>query len=106
MQKQHDLADDFLLCLASNDPLRALRADTGHLTQSTRLLLDDIEHGFPKGAHELVRIDRVTVALPLMRHRTRREGRQRGERAFDVVVALLTNSAVAPLQAPVRRAKP
>jgi hypothetical protein len=40
----------------------AFRADTGDLTQSTRLLLDDIKHGFAKGAHKLLGIDRSNAA--------------------------------------------
>src|SRR5215471_20875717 len=31
-------------------------------SQATRLLLDDVEHGFAKGAHELFRIDRPDAA--------------------------------------------
>jgi hypothetical protein len=42
VQEQHDLADNLLLGPASDDPPRSLRADTGHLTQTTRLLLDDL----------------------------------------------------------------
>jgi hypothetical protein len=62
VEEQHDLADDLLLCPASNDPLRALRADAGDLTQAARLLLDHVEHGFAKGAYELLRIDRPDAA--------------------------------------------
>jgi hypothetical protein len=41
VEEQHDLADDFLLSPAGNDPLRPLRADTGDLTQAAGLLLDN-----------------------------------------------------------------
>ena len=62
VQEQHDLADDLLLGPAGDDPLRALRADAGHLAQAVGLLLDDVEHGFAEGAHELLRIDRPDAA--------------------------------------------
>src|SRR5215813_9250880 len=62
VQKQHDLADDLLRSPAGNDPLRAFGADSGDLTQTPRLLLDDLEHGFAENAHELLRIDRADAA--------------------------------------------
>src|SRR5262249_31134241 len=62
VQEHHDLADDFLLSPASNDPLRPLRADTGYLAQTGRFLLDDVEYGFAKAAHELLCIDRSNAA--------------------------------------------
>ena len=62
MQKQHDLANHLLLGPAGDYPLRPLWADTGHFAQTTRLLLDDIEHGFAERAHELLRINRSDTA--------------------------------------------
>src|SRR6202048_3438939 len=62
VQEQHDLPNHLLLGPAGDDPFRALRADAGHLTKATRLLLDDLEHGFAKGADELLRIDRSDTA--------------------------------------------
>ena len=62
MQKQHDLPNHLLLGPALDDPFRALRADAGHLTKATRLLLDDLEHSFAKGADELLRIARPDTA--------------------------------------------
>jgi hypothetical protein len=62
VQKQHDLANHLLLGPAGDYPLRPLWADTGHFAQTTRLLLDDIEHGFAEGAHELLCIDRPDAA--------------------------------------------
>src|SRR6266446_7691543 len=44
VQEQHDLPNHLLLCPASDNALRALWADPGHLTQATRFLLDHIEH--------------------------------------------------------------
>jgi hypothetical protein len=43
-------------------PLRTLGADAGDLTQTPGLLLDDLEHGFTKGAHELLRVDGPNAA--------------------------------------------
>jgi hypothetical protein len=34
VQKQHDLANHLLLGPAGDDPLRALRTDAGHLSQT------------------------------------------------------------------------
>src|SRR5215472_16834650 len=48
VQEQHDLANHLLLSPARDDPLGALGADTGDLTQASRLLLDDVEYGFAK----------------------------------------------------------
>src|SRR5262245_34301125 len=60
-RNSHDLANHLLISSARNDPLRALGADTGDLTQATRLLLDDVEYGFAEGAHQLFRIDRANA---------------------------------------------
>ena len=62
MQEQHDLADDFLLGPAGNDPLRALRADAGYLAQPRRLVFDNVKHCLAKGAHQLFRINRSNAA--------------------------------------------
>src|SRR6516165_7927257 len=43
VQEQHDLADDLLLGPAHDNPLGALGADAGHLSQTMRFLLDDIK---------------------------------------------------------------
>jgi len=46
-------------CSAQPAMMRAaLWPDPGDLTQAIGLLLDDVEHGFPEGAHELLRINR------------------------------------------------
>jgi hypothetical protein len=62
VQEQHDLADDLLLGPAGDDPLRAFRANAGHLAQSAGLLLDDLEHGFAEGAYQLLRVNRPNTA--------------------------------------------
>ena len=62
MQEQHDLANHLLISPARDDPLRALGADTGDLTQAGWLLLDDVEYGFAEGAHQLFRVDRPNAA--------------------------------------------
>src|SRR5262249_18925448 len=62
VQKQHDLADDLLLGPARDDALCAFRTDSSHLTQTARLLRDDVKYGFAKRAHELLRIDRADTA--------------------------------------------
>jgi len=62
VQEQHDFADDSLLGPAGDNPLGSLGANAGHLTQAAGLLLDDVEHGLTKGAHELFRIDRPNAA--------------------------------------------
>src|SRR5215467_8564566 len=62
VQKQHDLADDLLLGPARDDALCAFRADSGHLSQTARLLRDDVEYSFAKRAHELLRIDRANTS--------------------------------------------
>jgi hypothetical protein len=61
-RNSNDLSNHLLLGPARDDPFRALRADAGHLTQTTRLLLDDVEHGFAERAYELLRIDRPDTA--------------------------------------------
>jgi hypothetical protein len=58
VQEQHNLANHLLFGPAGDNPLRTLRADAGHFTQPTRLLLDNVEHGFTKGADELLGVDR------------------------------------------------
>ena len=86
MQKEHDLTDDLLLGPAGDDTLRPLRADPGHLTQPRRFLLDDVEHGLAKGAHELLGIDgpdaadhaRAEVLLDPLDRRRRRDLEKRG----------------------------
>ena len=62
VQEQHDLADNLLLGPTTNDALRPLRADPGHVAQAARLLLDDVEHGIAEGAHQLLRVDRPDAA--------------------------------------------
>jgi hypothetical protein len=51
-------------CSAQPAMIRAARfgADPGHLAQAARLLLDDVEHGFAEGAHQLLRVDRPDAA--------------------------------------------
>jgi hypothetical protein len=86
VQEQHDLADDLLLGPAGDDPLRALGANPGDLTQTTWLLLDDLEHGLAKGAYELLRIDRpdapdhpgAEIFLDALDRRRRRSLEERG----------------------------
>ena len=62
VQEQHDLPDDLLVRPALDDAPGALGADPGHLAQAVGLLLDDVEHGFAEGTHELLRIDRPDAA--------------------------------------------
>jgi hypothetical protein len=62
VQKQHDLANHPLFCPASGDPLRTLWADPGHLAQAIGLLLDDLEHRFAEGPHQLLCVDRPDAA--------------------------------------------
>src|SRR6516225_433703 len=62
VQEQHDLANYLLLRPTGDNPLRALGANAGHLPQPTRLLLDDVEHGFAEGADELLCVDRPDAA--------------------------------------------
>ena len=86
VQEQHDLADDLLLGPAGDDPLRALRANAGHLAKTTGLLLDDVEHGFAERAYQLLRIDRPDAAdharaeifLDALDRRRRRSLEERG----------------------------
>src|SRR5438552_1278107 len=40
-----------------------LWADPGYLAQARRLLLDDVEHGITKGAHQLLGIDRPDARI-------------------------------------------
>ena len=62
MQEQHDLRDDLLLGPASDDALRPLRADPRDFAEAVRLLLDDVEHGIPERAHQLLCVDRPDAA--------------------------------------------
>jgi|SRR6516162_2283714 hypothetical protein len=57
VQKEHDLADDLLLCPAGDDALGTLRPNPGHFTQAGRFLIDDVEYRLAKGAHELFGTD-------------------------------------------------
>ena len=58
VQEQHNLPNHFLLCPACDDPLSALRTDPGYLAEAIGLLLDDVEHGFAEGPHQLLRVHR------------------------------------------------
>ena len=96
VQKQHDLPNHLLLGPARDDPLRALRADAGHLTKAIGLLLDDVEHGFAEGAYKLLRIDRPDAAdhagaeifLDPLDRRRRRSLEERGSE-LDAVRAVV-----------------
>ena len=57
VQEQHDLADHLLLRPAGDDARGPLRADAGDLAQAVRLLLDQVEHRFAEGAHQLLGVD-------------------------------------------------
>src|SRR5271166_2434938 len=86
VQEQHDLADDPLLGPAGDDTRRTLWADPGHLAQALRFLLDDVEHGFAEGPHQLLRVDRPDAAdhpgaeifLDALDRRRRRSPQKRG----------------------------
>src|SRR5262249_47183419 len=54
--------DDLLIGPAGDDPLRTLGADAAHFTEAIRLLLDDVEYELPKGANQLLLIDRPDTA--------------------------------------------
>ncbi|KPH88253.1 hypothetical protein GLUCOINTEAF2_0203878 [Komagataeibacter intermedius AF2] len=58
MQEQHDLADHLLIRPATDNPFGALRANTRHLPQAMRFLLDQIEHGLAERFHQFLRINR------------------------------------------------
>ena len=62
VQEQHDLPDDLLLGPAGDDPCRSLGADPGHLPQALRLLLDEIEDGFPEAPDQPLGVDRADAA--------------------------------------------
>ena len=62
VQEQHDLADHLLLRPAGDDARGPLRADAGDLAQAVRLLLDQVEHRFAEGAHQLLGVDRADAA--------------------------------------------
>src|SRR5712671_6956047 len=62
VQEQHDLSNHLLLGPARDDTRRTFWADPGHLAQAIWLLLDDVEHGFAEGPHQLPRVDRPDAA--------------------------------------------
>src|SRR5262249_41580651 len=59
VQEQHDLADDLLLGPAHDNPLGPLGADAGHLSQTMRVLLDDIKTVSPHARASFFCIDRA-----------------------------------------------
>ena len=100
VQEQHDLADDFLLGPAGDDALGTLWADAGHLAQPLRFLLNDLEHRFAKGAHQLFGIDRPDAAdharaeifLDSLDRRRRRRLEERGSE-LDAMGAIIDPAA-------------
>ena len=62
MQKDHDLADDFLLGPGGNDALGAARADAVDLAQALRRTLDDIEDLVAERLNEPFGIDGADAA--------------------------------------------
>jgi hypothetical protein len=58
VQEQHDLANHFLLRPPGDDPGRPLGADTRHLLQTLRLLLDQVEHRLSKPSDQSFGVDR------------------------------------------------
>jgi hypothetical protein len=62
VQEQHDLPNHLLLGPARDDTRGTFWADPGHLAQAIWLLLDDVEHGFAEGPHQLPRVDRPDAA--------------------------------------------
>src|SRR5205085_3930540 len=62
MQEDHDLPHDLLLGPCAGDPLRAHRADAGHLAQTIRLGLDDIEHLLAKRLDHFLGVDWANAA--------------------------------------------
>ena len=96
VQEQHDLPDDLLLRPAGDDPRRTLGADTGHLPQALRLLLDEIEHRLSEAPHQPLGVDRADAAdhargeIPLdPLQRCRRAGLEEGRAELLAVGAVV-----------------
>ena len=53
---------DLLFRPAGDDPCRTLGADTGHLAQALRLLLDEIEHRLSETPYQPLGVDRADAA--------------------------------------------
>src|SRR5262249_21726392 len=54
--------DDLLIGPAGDDPIGAFRSDASHFAQPTRLLVDNVEYSLPKGANQLLGVDRSDTA--------------------------------------------
>ena len=62
VQEDHDLPHDLLLGPGAGDALGAHRADAGHLAQTIRLGLDDVEHFVAERLDHLLGVDRADAA--------------------------------------------
>ena len=62
MQEQHDLPHNLLFRPAGDDPGRTFGANTRHLPQAVRLLLDEVEHCFAESPHLPLGVDRADTA--------------------------------------------
>jgi hypothetical protein len=62
VQEQHDLADHFLLRPPGDDAGRSLCADTRHLLQALRVLLDQVEHRLTEFPHQPFGVDRADAS--------------------------------------------
>ena len=96
VQEQHDLPDDLLFRPAGDDPRRTLGADTGHLAQALRLLLDEIEHRLSEAPYQTLGVDRADAAdhargeIPLdALERCRRAGLEEGRAELLAVGAVV-----------------
>ena len=66
LKEHHDLADDLLFGPGAGDPLLPLGTDAVQFHQAFRGLLDNVEHRFAEGAHQLlgeVRADALDPAI-------------------------------------------
>jgi hypothetical protein len=89
-----------LLCPARDDAFCALRTNPCHFAQAIGLKLDDVEYGFAKGPHQLLRVDRPDAAdhpgteifLDPLNRRRRRSLEERGSE-LDAVVAVVDSGS-------------
>ena len=62
MQEHHDFPDRFLFCPGGKNAGRANRSDSIDFAQPVRRCLDDVEHLFAEGAHQLLGVNRANAA--------------------------------------------